>query len=159
MTESYGRARTALVALALLAAACGGPDGPRPYPVRGVLRVNGEPAGGALVAFYCTTPFGKTIVPSAVTDEDGSFNLTTYKPRDGAPAGDYEVTVTWPESRHGWRVEGDRLNRAFADPKVSGLRAHVEPTSSNELPPFELKAKVKPPPNANIPKGGRNKDH
>jgi hypothetical protein len=149
----------ALAACVLLAAACGRTDGPKPYPVKGVLRVNGQPAAGATVAFYSTTPFEKTIIPVGVTEADGSFTLTTYKPRDGAPAGDYAVAVTWPESRSGWKVGEDRLSRAFADPKTSGLQAHVEAKGNNDLPPFELKASVKPPPNANLPRRGKNREH
>jgi hypothetical protein len=151
-------ARRALPALALLAAACGGPDGPKPYPVKGVVKVNGEPAAGAMVAFYATTPFDKTIIPTAVTEEDGSFTLTTYAPKDGAPAAEYEVAVTWPESRSGWRVGEDRLRKAFADPKTSGLRARVEAKSDNDLPLFELTANLAPPAPKG-PKGGHNKDH
>jgi hypothetical protein len=147
----------AVVALALLAAACGR-DGPKPYPVKGVVKVNGEPAAGAMIAFHATTSFDRTLVPTGVTGEDGSFTLTTYAPGDGAPAGEYEVVVTWPESRSGWRVGEDRLRRAFADPKTSGLKAHVEAKSSNDLPAFELTAGVAPPAPKG-PKGGKNKDH
>jgi hypothetical protein len=79
-----------------------------------------------------------------VTGEDGSFRLMSFKPGDGAPAGDYQVTVIFPMNRFSKHLSGiDRLKGKFANPKTSGLTAKVEP-KSNELPPFDLKATVLP---------------
>jgi hypothetical protein len=140
----------ALVVLILFTVSCR-PGGPKPYPVKGILKVNGEPAGGATIAFYANPPFDKTLIPTAVTEADGSFRLSTYKPKDGAPAGEYEVTVTWPESRKGWRVGEDRLQKAYADPKKSGIKCRVEARSDNELAPIELTADIRTA-NPNIPR-------
>src|SRR5207248_6044689 len=83
--------------------------------------------------------------PAAVTKADGTFRLMSFKPGDGAPAGEYQVTVIYPMDRFNKFLNGiDRLKGKFANPQKSGLTAKVEPTT-NELPPFELKAEVLPP--------------
>lgn len=66
------------------------------YPVAGTLRVNGQPAANAMIAFH---PRGTTDKraphPVAVTASDGTYRLTTSEPGDGAPAGEYAVPVLW----------------------------------------------------------------
>jgi hypothetical protein len=137
-----------LAAGALLALVSGcGKKGPVLYPVRGSVRINGEPAKDVNVMFTPVTPIeGLTapLSPAAVTDENGNFQLMSFKPGDGAPAGDYQVTVIYPMSRFSKHQSGtDRLQGKFANPKTSGLTAKVEP-KSNALPPFDLKANVMP---------------
>jgi len=147
-------------ALVALASGCGGNKGPRLYPVKGSVRINGEPAKDVNVVF---TPValpadGDTpLSPSAVTGEDGGFRLMSFKPGDGAPAGDYRVTVIYPMNRYNKHQSGiDRLRGKFADPKTSGLTAKVEATS-NDLPPFDLKADVMPLQSAGDPVKMRKK--
>jgi hypothetical protein len=134
-------------ALAALLFGCSGNKGPRLYPVKGLVRINGAPAKDVNVTFTPVTPLDGTtepLSPSAVTGEDGSFHLMSFQPGDGAPAGDYLVTVIYPMSRFNKHLDGiDRLRDKFANPKTSGLTARVEPTS-NDLPPFDLKADVLP---------------
>lgn len=141
-------------ALTLILTGCG--DGlPRPYTCKGVLRINGQPAKDARVILYYTGSWGeKTILPMAWTEDDGSFVLSTYKFGDGAPAGDYEVTVSWPHYRNPRGEDGaDRLQKRFADPKTSGLRVHVEPHDDAVLAPLEINATVLP----QVAKAGRRR--
>ena len=79
------------------------------------------------------------LVPFAVADPDGSFRLTTYLVADGAPAGEYVVTVTWPADPAGGddAPGADRLKNAHADTTTSKLRASVRP-GDNRLDPFHL---------------------
>jgi hypothetical protein len=137
----------AVGALVALASGCAGNKGPRLYPVKGSVRINGEPAKDVNIVFTPVAPpaDGATpLSPSAVTGEDGSFRLMSFKPGDGAPAGDYQVTVIYPMHRYNKHLSGiDRLRGKFANPKTSGLTAKVEATS-NDLPPFDLKADVMP---------------
>lgn len=127
--------------------ACGGNKGPKLYPVKGSVRINGAPAKDVNIVFIPdaapeagTTPLS----PSAVTEEDGSFRLMSFKPGDGAPAGDYKVTVIYPMNRFNKHQSGiDRLREKFSNPKTSGLTAKVE-AKNNELPPLDLKADVMP---------------
>ena len=133
-------------ALVALASGCG-KRGPVLYPVKGVVRINGEPAKDVNIMFTPVTPpeAGATpLSPAAVTGEDGSFRLMSFKPGDGAPAGDYQVTVIYPMNRFNKHLNGiDRLKGKFANPKTSRLTTRVEP-KSNDLPPFDLKADVMP---------------
>ena len=133
-------------ALVALVSGCGG-DGPRLYPVKGVVRINGEPAKDVNVVFTPVAPpegLDAPLSPAAVTGKDGSFRLMSFKPGDGAPAGDYLVTVIYPMNRFSKHLSGiDRLRGKFANPKTSGLTAKVE-LKSNDLPPFDLKAEVLP---------------
>jgi hypothetical protein len=134
----------ALAIVVVFALGCGkSSDGPKPYPVKGTLKVNGEPAAGATIAFYTTQPFKKTIIPNAITEADGSFTLMTYAPGDGAPVGDYEVTVLWPTYRVGRYIGPDRLNKAYTNPMKSGLKAEVK-ADDNVLPPLELSGEFLP---------------
>ena len=151
MFKTLSRAGGLLLAAGALvarASGCGGNKGPRLYPVKGVVRINGEPAKDVNVVFTPVAPpaDGATpLSPSAVTGEDGSFRLMSFKPGDGAPAGEYRVTVIFPMDRFNKHLSGiDRLKGKFANPKTSGLTAKVEP-KRNDLPPFDLKANVLPP--------------
>ena len=78
---------------------------------------------------------------------DGFFSLKTYVLHDGAPAGDYMVTVEWPGDDPGVPVDRDdpeyvpfgpdRLKGRYADPESSGFRATVI-EGRNQVGPFEL---------------------
>jgi hypothetical protein len=103
---------------------------------------DGKPAAGATVFFCPVETEAEALAPYGVTDADGSFTLTTYLTFDGAPAGEYVVTVRWPgPPRRGEDAQGpDRLKGRYDDPKTSKLRATVE-KKPNELPPFQLTGK------------------
>jgi hypothetical protein len=112
------------------------------FPVRGQLFVRDQPAAGAMVLFIPVNepPDPKDPRPRAEVEKDGSFTLSTYGTRDGAPSGDYVVTVTW---RGGVLPDGreepeDKLHGRYATRAVSPLRATVK-EGPNELPRFELK--------------------
>ena len=144
--SSAGGRLLAAGALVALVCSCSS-KGPRLYSVTGTVRINGEPAKDVNVMFLAVTPqegVTEPLSPSAVTGEDGTFRLMSFKPGDGAPAGDYQVTVNYPLSRFNKHLNGvDRLKGKFANPKTSGLTAKVEP-KSNELAPFDLKADLLP---------------
>jgi hypothetical protein len=126
--------------LCLCLASCSNKYGEHPpYPVSGQVLVNGQPAKGVRVVFYHEGDWGneRTIVPQAWTEEDGQFVLETYGVKDGAPAGDYRVTVEWPAYRRGKNWGPDKLGSKYAKRETSGLTAHME-ERSNKLPPFEL---------------------
>ena len=81
----------------IVAVGCGESGRMKVYPVSGRMLVKGKPAVGAQVSFYATD---KTLIaedapfPRAIVEEDGTFRLTSYDPADGAPAGNYSVTVS-----------------------------------------------------------------
>ena len=111
------------------------------HRVRGKVLVGGQPAKGAFVLFV---PVNEPADPSdprprAEVGADGSFAISTYGVEDGAPAGEYVVTVTWPGGvlPDGPEEPPDKLLGKFDNPKKSNLRAVVK-EGVNELTPFEL---------------------
>lgn len=121
-----------------------GPKGPPPYPVSGKVLYKGKPAEGFAVAFHPVTAWeGAQFAPSAVTDANGEFQLHSYSENDGAPAGEYTVTFTWPKEVTGpdpdeGKETVDQLRGAYSNPQRSKFKVTVV-EGENTLPPFELK--------------------
>jgi hypothetical protein len=117
-------------------------------PVRGTVLYDGRPAKGAVVVFHPKADDSLTARrPSGVVGDDGTFTLSTLTPGDGAAAGEYLVTIVWPEeaapARPALGTEpppdpADRLKGRYADRAGSGLSAVVRP-GTNQVPPFEIK--------------------
>jgi hypothetical protein len=133
--------------LALLVLGCGPADDGkvRRVHVDGTVLVKGAPAVGARVVFY---PKDEALrgagmpTPSGTVEENGAFSLTSYEPGDGAPVGDYIVTVVWREEiPEGKSLDTfhpkDRLNGRYASPDKSTLNASV-PEDGGTLPPIEI---------------------
>lgn len=157
-------ARPLVVAAALLAAATGcGDKAVMLYPVHGQVKFRGNPAAGALVVFHDVRPADqlKDIpIPRATAQADGTFRLTCFGAREGAPAGKYRITIVLPEAvlpaeptteasdgdsaPSGAVVDPesapsprDLLKARYADPATSGLEATVV-EGDNNLPAFDL---------------------
>lgn len=109
------------------------------YPVSGQVLYEGKPTPGARVYFsYLTAPDDPIAKPMATVDEEGRFRLSTYRKDDGAPAGDYAVTIVWlPPGYQGPIEKANKLPARYADPATSELKVTVEP-QNNELAPFSL---------------------
>jgi len=129
------------------AAGCGGDGRLKLYQVSGVVTVKGKPAAGAEVILYpideSMRGVGKPL-PTGVAGSDGRFTLTSYEPNDGAPAGEYEVGVVWPEPAKPTTPDNpeippvvDRLKNRYAVPAKSGLKTTVEP-GATELAPIVI---------------------
>ncbi len=143
----------ALAVAAVLCTSCEQNNRKPVYPARGKVLFEGMPAAGATVFLYqyetdaAGTPTLKIdrdgIAPWGVTDASGNFQLTTYLTFDGAPAGDYVVTVRYPAPpRKGDDEQGpDRLRGRYNDFKTSPLRATVEKKSNDFI--FEVSGKKK----------------
>jgi hypothetical protein len=107
------------------------PDHPQKvFPIDGMLYVNDQPAANARLAFHSLN--GTALCPVGVTGPDGSFHLTTFTFNDGAPEGEYVVTLIWPnEAIPADECEGidlnthDRLKGLYSDVTKSTLRARV----------------------------------
>src|SRR5262245_41265941 len=68
------------------------------YPVKGAVLVDGKPAKDVMITFHPKSEVGnRPYLPTGRTNEGGEFVLSTFVEGDGAPAGEYDVTVTWPE--------------------------------------------------------------
>ena len=112
LTPSLRRRRTGWL-VPVVAVVCAGcsRSGPALYPVRGKVLFEGQPARGATLVLH---PLGNSganaIEPRAFVDRDGGFEVFTYAAGDGAPAGEYAVTV---------------LGRLGAGPGAPGRRAQA----------------------------------
>jgi len=69
----------------------GGSSGPPVYPVSGVVKLNGQPVVGADIVFALKDGQGSSF---GRTNASGEYQLTTRKSNDGAPAGDYLVSIS-----------------------------------------------------------------
>jgi hypothetical protein len=89
------------------------------YPVTGRVLVVGQPAAGAEVQLWAVDGGLKVagLCPHAIVGDDGRFHLTTYNTGDGAPEGEYGVTLRWPLPPPPGREQGpDRFQGRYADP-------------------------------------------
>ena len=132
----------ALVLLALLG--CNRASGPRCYPVSGVVLLDGQPLAEAEVVFHSPADLERTFPkPTAQTDADGRFRLTTHEPHDGAPVGPYTITVELRDQRLvGEEMVRDGLNLLpprYASPTESGLRFAVT-AGNNEVPMIQIES-------------------
>ena len=143
-----------LVILVLVTASCSS-NGVPVYETQGTVNFKGKPAEGAVVVFHPKSgdeelkklrPFGRVAA-------DGSYQLTTFEANDGAPAGEYNVSIEWmqavrrnieqrdeddPTDARRELPSVDKLKGRYADSVESGLTATVK-EGSNAIPAFELK--------------------
>ncbi|WP_165247105.1 hypothetical protein [Paludisphaera soli] len=147
-TRALGRA--AMLAAAAAAFGCSddaasGPGVPV-FPVKGKVTFEGEPAAGAFVVFNPKTPpkaGAEAYTPRATVQADGSFSLTSATEGDGAPAGDYAVTVQWtkPVKQGNDLVAGPNvIPKAYTTPATTPLQVTVK-DSDNALEPFAITRK------------------
>ena len=105
--------------VSLLACGCSRPhpDRPETYPAHGVILFDGKPAGDARVQLNPAVDARLPgVYPHAIVQADGSFQFTTYRTRDGAPAGTYALTITWPLRPRPHHEQGpDRFRGRYAD--------------------------------------------
>ena len=83
----------ALLAMVVLAGCGRGRE--RTYPVSGTVRIDGRPLAGCMIMFRPE----QGPVASGWLDDEGRFELTTYRPRDGAVAGRHQVWLAPPETQ------------------------------------------------------------
>jgi hypothetical protein len=130
-----------ILALAALCPACS--SGRKPvHKVHGQVFVDGRPAAQAQVLLHPTGNDAEELRPAGQTDDQGHFQLTSYINGDGAPAGDYAVTVTWFRvyQARGDVVRYNALPPRYAAAQTSQLRATVN-KGDNSLSPFKLSSR------------------
>lgn len=132
--------------LLLSAAGCGGGSehGVDLHPVHGVITQAGQPVEGARVSLYQVGASGVQAtglpVPKGTTDAQGAFEIRTFDPGDGAPAGKYSLTVSLleqVEAPDGQLLERDRLQDKYANPAHPVMEVEV-PVASNDLGEIDL---------------------
>ncbi|UUO07062.1 hypothetical protein M4951_01820 [Blastopirellula sp. J2-11] len=109
------------------------------YPTSGSVSVKGKSAYGAVVIFHPQGDVGMTKgnKPYAKVAEDGSFEVTTYVSGDGAPAGEYVITIIWPKNPNARGPSPDRLRGRYAIVEKSELKASIQ-AGDNLLPQWDL---------------------
>lgn len=135
-------------------AGCGGgaEEGRLPvHPVSGKVSVKGQSASGVLVLLHPAegSPAAKEgVIPSATTEEDGTFQLSSYEQDDGAPLGEYSVTIQWyqsdakstrgkPALPAGFARPSDRFQGKYKDPKKSPWQVTIS-EGNHVLKPIEV---------------------
>lgn len=158
LTSRVGAAVTILAT-----AGCGTPvRPPQPtYPAAAIVTYGGREVAGATVML---APRGQGYASQGVTDSRGRARLSTFRPGDGAAAGDYDVAVLKydtqvdpaiempdPSDQEAYEAACTRLiaegrniyihtpllPERYADPAGSGLKAVVSPDGQNVFP-FDL---------------------
>jgi hypothetical protein len=148
-TSTSPALRLAAAIACLVAAGCGGEadDGPPVHPVSGTIFVDGAPAAGAEVVFHpLARPPAGSPTPTAVVGAEGKFRPSTRLAHDGAPAGDYALTVVYPAPAKLADDDGgggtDRLKGRYGTPARTPLKATIKP-GDNVLDPIEIDTRTK----------------
>jgi hypothetical protein len=119
--------RAGLVWLVVLVAGCGG-EGLNPVDGQIVWSDTGQPAKeleGAMINFELP---GKNTSSIGNVQPDGSFQLMTAKPNDGAYTGEYTVVIVEVRpSAGGETMAPPKADVRYADRKTSDLKATVAP--------------------------------
>ncbi|MFO0848389.1 MAG: hypothetical protein U0871_07525 [Gemmataceae bacterium] len=143
MTQSRSLLLAAVALVGLTS--CGGSDLRKTRPVTGTVLVDGKPAAGAQV--YLHPLFEERdrlpIHPLAIADDAGRFAVSTYNEADGAPEGEYVLTVEWKQ-RSGMSPHlggPDFLDGQYANKDANKAKPEFKVTVGAgpvELPPFKL---------------------
>jgi hypothetical protein len=101
-------------------------------PVQGKVVYQGKPLANALVVLHpLSSHASANLVSHASTDSSGTFTVSTYDANDGAPVGDYKVTVECYKllGSNGQLQPGPN----FLPPKYSQTQTSTLAISVNEL--------------------------
>jgi hypothetical protein len=131
-----------LTAVILPAVGCGKADNRVPvHRVLGTIQFQGKPIVGAFVSLHPKTRLEGVPGPRATVAPDGWFAVSTYDGGDGAPEGDYVLTVRWykPVRQGNDLVGGPNILPAkYASPRTSDVRVTVA-AGENRLKPIQLR--------------------
>jgi len=112
------------------------------YKVSGQVLVNNEPAIGAMVILNPVAgALPQNIVPSATTNKEGKFKINGYGTGDGAPAGEYVVTVSWfklIDAPSGLVPGPNVIPAQYSNPKTSPVKVEVQKGKATEIPTIEI---------------------
>ena len=133
-----------LFALALVSAAVGCSEAPTPavpvYPASGKITFKGQPMPGAFIALHPKTPVDGVPNPRASVDKEGNFTVSTFAGNDGAPEGQYVLTVQWfKQIKNGADVVSgpNVVPKKFSTAQSSDLEVKII-AGANELPTIRL---------------------
>lgn len=131
-------------AFALLAAGCGGQgtDRVQTFPVEGQVKFEGKPMANAFVVLHPKQGVDPKVTSArGQTDEQGNFKVSTYDSGDGAPLGEYSVTIEYcriVKTAEGYSRSPNLLPAKYSSPQSTILTARVA-EGTNKLEPFDLR--------------------
>ncbi|WP_442483445.1 BON domain-containing protein [Aeoliella sp. SH292] len=136
---------TSLIALLAMGTVTGcnsksGPERVPTFPVSGSVSFQGKPIPGAFVALHPKTTKENVPSPRASVAADGSLKVSTYDGGDGAPEGEYVVTVEWykPIKNGADVISGPNvIPKKYASPQTSDITIRVA-TQENTISPIKL---------------------
>jgi tetratricopeptide (TPR) repeat protein len=110
----------------------------RVYRAQGTAEYDGKPMASATI-FLHPVDAKKAFFPRpcATVREDGTFILGTYGKGDGAPAGEYKITVQWVTQTQGKDVPVNVLPEKYAVAHTSDLIVRIK-AGDNLLPPIQF---------------------
>jgi hypothetical protein len=118
----------------------GGPERLEVYPVFGELHYEGQPATGATIFLHPQDP-SIPVRPQAFVNDDGTFEVMTYRQGDGAPAGRYKATIEWRRAVAGQtadeHVPPNVVPAAYASPQSTPLEVTIK-EGENTFPPIAI---------------------
>lgn len=134
---------TTVVVVCLLTSCSSGKKPPVCFPVHGSVASKGRPLADAMVVLH---RIGGDVEgsqkPMAFTDATGTFTLTTHTHNDGAPTGEYAITVELRALTTGGeepvRNGPNTLPAKYAKPQTSGFKYTVV-DGDNQIPPIDVK--------------------
>jgi hypothetical protein len=96
-------------------------------PVQGKVLFEGRPIPNARITFHLLDE-KRTLRADALVEADGAYALSTYTAHDGAPAGEYAVTVVWlkPPAGDNESPGPNLLPAPYAKIDTTPLRATVK---------------------------------
>jgi len=120
------------LACCALAVGCGGGGTTHPdtVPVTGTVQLNGQAVEGAAVSFVGA---GSSRPATGTTDAQGKFTLTSFETNDGAPPGEYTITVTKYADAGGTGTAPDEVDTTKPDAMYGDGGTDAE-EPANELP-------------------------
>ena len=121
---------------------CGDGRGSRvaTVPVKATITYRGQPIPGAFVTLHPKAPLPDVPPPRASVGRDGSLTVSTFTGGDGAPEGEYVLTVEWyrPVRQGSDVVPGPNvIPKKYASRRTSDLIVRVTP-DAGKLPPIAL---------------------
>lgn len=137
----YSRLAFSLLLCFLALGCASGPARPVCQPVSGRVLFENKPLQEAQLVFH---PVNGALVPlpTAFTQEDGQFQVTTWADNDGIPVGEYVVTIVWKQlvqqGEEKVRNGPNQLPAIYGNATRSPLRCTIK-EGDNKLPTFELK--------------------
>ena len=146
-TRSFIPSARGVAALACLVAiiGCGKakPDRVAVHPAAGTITFKGQPTHGAMVTLHPKSgsgPAENLPTPRANVEKDGTFKVSTFNGGDGAPEGEYVMTISWYKlvKNGGDVVAGPNvIPSKYMKPESSNLTVRIA-AGENTLPPIKL---------------------